>query len=130
MKVNGRTVHFLLDREWMNYHYKTLDRSKAESVLFLSKIVDSICPSEGIMVIRLDNTVLGRRGHDWLFLVESEYDERERRIVFRHKLANVLDDRLPQHPFIYTEDVMNGHTGSPVRDRLFKKLLEAGEDNV
>lgn len=129
MKHNGKTIHFLLDREWLNYRYKMLDRCKAESVLHLSKIVDAICPSAGQTVILLDTMVLGRSGTDWLFLIESEYDEKERRVSTSYKLANVFDDRLPQHPFIYTEDVVNGHTGNPIRDRLRKQLLDAGEED-
>lgn len=125
MKVNGRTVHFLLAREYLNYHYSER-KGGIDSALFKAKIKDCYC-GNGITVLWADTMVLGRPGNEWIILIESEYDESTHGVVTHYKIANVFDDRLPQHPFIFTDDCMQGRTGNPIKDNLIRKILESGE---
>lgn len=128
MKHNGKDVLFLVHKEYLNYRYHE-PAFRVAAKLVSSKIQDSYLAENGETVLWIEKKYNDRLPDDFIILIESEYNEHEHRIMTHYKLANVLDDRLPQHPFIYSEDVMNGHTGNPARDRLIKKLLEAGEDD-
>ena len=126
LKVDGKPICFLLAREYLNYHYHE-PKNGIDSALFRAKIKDCYCGRNGITAIWADTMVLGRPGNEWIILIESEYDETAHGIVTHYKIANVFDDRLPQHPFIFVGDWMNGKTGNPIKDNLIRKILESGE---
>ena len=126
MKVDGKAVHFLLAREYLNYHYHEMKYGIA-CAMFRAKIKDYHCGENGETAVWLDTTILGRTGNEWILLIEPEYDETTHGIVTHYKIANVFDDRLPQHPFIFVDDLKNGHTGNPRRDKVIQKILAAGE---
>ena len=96
MTHDGKQVHFLLEREWMNYIYTPIGRAVAETFLFHA-IVKDMCCGNNAMVLRIITP--DRPENGLLFKAECENGK------VAYSVADIEKDRLPGHEFATIQGV-------------------------
>lgn len=88
-----KEIHFLLEKEWLNYSYARIDRQAAESMLFHAVVKDVYCGNDALVMLFSVNSYDGAHDNNYLFKVENEQGN----VVY--SIAYAKKDRIRGHSF-------------------------------